>query len=313
MRRLRHITAAIAMTFVATAALAQSFPDKPITTIVPFGAGGGADVAMRALQPLLAENLGVDIVVRNVGGAGGTIGGAEAASAKADGYVLGFLPIGPAATQPQLRDLPYDNASLAPICRVTNSPTILATRQDSGLKTLDDVRARAEGGAGAIKYASPGPGSMPHIAMLAFNDALGIETTHVPHQGGAQMIKSALGGVVDYFMAVTSAVEQNDLHAIVVLSDERLESFPDVPTMAENGHPVTSSIWYGLFAPAGTPEDVLSRLSAACDAAVNSKTYADFAKRAKVQVAYLDRPAFTAFYAKNYEEIDGILSGAGLK
>lgn len=303
----------VALGVVLPAHSAGAYPDQPVTFIVPFGAGGGADVTMRAMQPPLAEILETDIVVRNVGGAGGTIGAAEVAAARADGYTIGFLPIGPTTTQPHLRNLPYSDQSWEPICRVTNSPTVLATGPASGLESVDDVVSKAEAEPGELLYATPGPGSVPHVAMLAFADVMDIELTHVPHQGGAQMVKSALAGDVDFFMAVTPAVQQNELRPLVVMADERLEEFPDVPAIKELGHDSPFSIWYAMFAPAGTDEEIVEALSSACQQAVESEAFQDFAVKSKSQVAFQPRDEFSTFFHEEFERNGKVLEAAGLK
>ena len=268
--------AAVSAVLVATGAAAQQYPSGPVTVIVPFGAGGGADSVMRAMQSKFAEILGEDVVVRNVSGAGGTVGAAEVASASADGQTLGFLPIGPATTQPHLRDLPYDIDSWDFVCRVTNSPVFLLTTKDSGLDSVEAVVEAAQAEPGKLAYGTPAPGSVPHLVMMAANDALGTEMKHVPHQGSAEVFRSLAGGVVQFYANIPVDIERGDLQPLAVFAEERYPGYPDVPTMAELGHDLEFSIWYGMFAPAGTPGAVVQQLSDACGDTVASEEFQAF-------------------------------------
>lgn len=307
------IHAFIALALGSGPAAAQSYPDQTITVVVPFGAGGGADAVMRAMQSQFEEAIGGNVVVRNVEGAGGTIGAAEVAGAEANGYTLGFLPIGPATTQPHLRDIPYDIESWEFICRVTDSPVFLLTAKDSPFNTVDDVVTEAKENPGKLAYGSPGPGSIPHLVLVAFNDALGLEMKHVPHQGSAAVFRALAGNVVQFYANIPVDIASGDLKPLVVFADERYKGYPEVPTMAEVGSEMRFSIWYGMFAPKGTPPEVVKQLSDACGQAVASGAFQEFTDRIKSDARYLPSDEFETFVRAEYEKNGEILSAAGLK
>lgn len=250
-------------------------------------------------------------MVKNSTGAAGTIGAAEAANARPDGYVLGHLAIGPVTTQPHLRDLAYDIDSWAPVCLTYQSPVVLTVTKDSGIETVDDLIARAEGE--GVVYGSPGPGSIPHISAFAVADAYGVEFKHLPHSGGAEIAKSMMSGHVDLLSDVASNVALFDLEPIAALHTERLESFPEIPTMAELGHELEFSIWFGLFAPKGTPDDIVQTLSDACEAATGSESFAAGMDKVDSPVAFMPAAEFAGFVQSEYEKNGELLAAAGLK
>ncbi len=191
-RSLMCFAAAIAMT---TGIAFAEYPEKPIDVLVPFGGGSGPDASFRMLQPDLDKILGQPVVVRNVGGAGGTVGAAQFARHVKDGYKLGFMPVGTTTTQPQLRKLPYSDKSFAPICMTIQDPMAVGVAPDSGLNSLADLINKAK--SGTVTSGGPPPGSLPHIAQAALAAAYGVKFKYVPHKGGHGTAKSILGGKVD--------------------------------------------------------------------------------------------------------------------
>ena len=315
MARRMSILAAALLGYAAAAGGAQAdYPEKPVTMIVVFPAGGTTDLIARTLQPALAEALGTDVVIKNTGGGGGTIGTAEIANAEPDGYTIGIAPIGPTTTQPHLRQLPYDTLSdLQPICRIYNSPVVLAAAKDGDFKTVEDIVAKAEAEPGSVIYGSPAPGSIPHVVMVALEQDAGIEMKHIPFEGTAAGMKALLGGVVNIYGDVANFVPQYDLHPIAVYNDERLPEFPDVPTMKELGHDLSYSIWGGIFAPAGTPPEVVDTLSAACGEAVQAQSTIEGMEKQQTPIAYLDAGGFEAFVREEHAKNAKVLETAGLK
>ena len=309
MKMLARLAAAFAV-LAATNAVAQEYPSGPVTVIVPFGAGGGADSVMRAMQNRFGEILGGDVVVRNVAGAGGTVGAAEVAAASADGQTLGFLPIAPATTQPHLRNLPYDIDSWEFVCRVTNSPVFLLTSKETGLDSVEAVVEAAQAEPGKLAYGTPAPGSVPHLVMMAANGALGTEMKHVPHQGSAEVFRSLAGGVVQFYANIPVDIERGDLQPLAVFASERYAGYPDVPTMAELGHDLEFSIWYGMFAPSGTPDAVIQQLSDACGETVASDEFQAFIDRIKSDAQYLPSAEFETFVRSEYDKNGAILKSA---
>lgn len=160
----------VAVAGFASAAVSADFPAKPVTIIVPFSAGGGTDITTRTLAAPMAEALGVEIVVKNTAGAGGTIGAAETARARADGYTIGMMPVGPMTTQPHLRALPYGPESFDYICQAYSAPSSLVVRQDSPFKSFQEMLAHAKANPGDLNYGVQAVGSIPHVAGLGMAD-----------------------------------------------------------------------------------------------------------------------------------------------
>jgi tripartite-type tricarboxylate transporter receptor subunit TctC len=307
----REIALAAALAALGASGAQADFPERTITLISPFNAGGGNDTVARLLASELEKELDTNVVVKNSTGAGGTIGAAEAANARPDGHTLGHLAIGPVTTQPHLRELTYDIDSWAPVCMTYQSPVVLTVTKDSGIDTVDDLIAQARDG--GVVYGSPGPGSIPHISAFAVANAYGVEFKHLPHSGGAEIAKSMMSGHVDLLSDVASNVALFDLKPIAALHPERLEGFPDVPTMSELGHPLEFSIWFGLFAPKDTPDDVVRTLSDACEAATGTDAFAAGMERIDSPVAFMPAAEFAAFVASDYEKNGELLAAAGLQ
>ena len=292
---------------------AAAFPDRPVTFVVPFSAGGGTDGVARAFQPQFAEALGGDVVVKNTAGASGTVGAAEAANAKPDGYTLGFLPIGPATIQPHLRKLPYDLGSWEFVCNVTSSPVTLMTQKASSINSLDEMKKAAADAPGKYVYGSSGPGTIPHLAMAATADKLGLTMKHVPHKGTANAMKSMAGGVIQYFADTPVVLSRYDVKALATFTQERIPGLENVPTMKELGYDMQFSVWRGIFAPKGTPADVVAKLDQACKSATESEGFKSFSEKTNTDILYMDSKSFGAFAQAEFEKNGAILKAAGLK
>ena len=301
-----------ALAMCASSASAQDYPSKPITVIVPFSAGGGTDTGARIAEPSMEAFLGGELVLKNVPGAGGTIGTTELANANPDGYTIGWMPIGPMASQPHLRKVSYTTDSFVPICRLTNDPMAVLVNPGS-YGSLDEMVEAAKGG-GELLTAGPPPGSMPHVAQLALAQAMDLNFKYVPHEGGSAMAKSLLGGKVNLSTEMASFTERFGLEALAVLGEERHPAFPDTPSLTELGGPTLNySIWMGFFAPAGTPADVVEKLSAACQQTASHDEYLARAADAKRNIGFLNSGDFTEFYVSQFNQAGDLLESAGLK
>ena len=304
--------AAITMT-VAVAGTASAYPDRPVTFVVPFSAGGGTDGVARAFQMQFAKALGGDVVVKNTAGASGTVGAAEAANAKPDGYTLGFLPIGPATIQPHLRKLPYGIDSWEPVCNITSSPVVLMAKKGSPITSVEEMKKEVGAAPGKFVYGSSGPGTIPHLAMAATESALGLKMKHVPHKGTADAMKSMAGDVINFFADTPVVVSRYDVQPLAAFTSERIAGLEDTPTMKEMGYDLQFSVWRGLFAPKGTPADVVAKLDAACKAAASSDGFKEFGKKTNTDILYMDSVAFSGFVKSEFEKNGEILKAAGLK
>jgi len=303
------------ITALGMASAAQAFPEKAVTLIVPFGAGGSADTISRALATAMEKELDQPLATLNRAGAAGTIGAAQLAAAKPDGYTIGMLPTNPLAAQPNLRDLPYSVESFDYICKVYANPPVMAVAADSDFASLEDLVSYAKANPGKVRYGSSGPGSIQHLAMLDFSAKAGIETIHVPHSGDSENMRSTLGKVITGWPVVYGVVNKNSasIKALAVMSSDRVADFENIPTFSESGYDVSFSIWGGLVAPAGTPPEAIQALSSACESAVASDSFKETMDTLQVVASYTDGDSFKAFSESEFEKLGTLLGSAGLK
>lgn len=307
----RIFGAALAATVIALPATAE-YPDKDIRLIVPYGAGGGTDTAARLIQPHLEKVLGANLIVVNMPGAGGTIGATKFALEKPDGYTLAFLPAGTAVVQPHLRKLQYNETSFEPVCRTIQEPVAIMVGPGSEYTTLEKLIKAAK--AGKVSAAGSAPGSFPHIGAVLVEKNYGVKIKYVPHEGGAKSARSVLGGQVDMLVDNIGLATKFGIKPVAVLSDKRAKSMPDVPTIDElGGPPIRLSIWWGLFAPAGTSRTVLDRLSSACAEAATSSAYVDSVKAANKTPNFLGADKFKSLFLDQYKANATLFQEIGLK
>jgi tripartite-type tricarboxylate transporter receptor subunit TctC len=279
---MRHLIFALAVaTGLAGAggATAQTFPSRPITMIVPFGAGGPADVSARIVGEHMSRTLGQQIVIENVLGAGGTTGSARAMRATPDGYTIAIGQIGThaaaVALYPNLAYAP--DVDFAPIGRVVDQAVLIVARKDFPPHDMKEFIAYVKANADKLNMAHAGVGSISHFSCLLLNEILGAKPTLVPFSGGAPSINAMVGGQVDYMCEpisdVVQQVKAGTLKVYATGTAERNPALPDLPTAKEAGLPAFEvSAWYGLFAPKGTPQAVLDALTDALDKALDDET-----------------------------------------
>ncbi len=275
--RFTQFAAALALVVVSlTSASAQDFPKRPITMIVPFAAGGTSDVIARAVAEQMGVALGQTIIIENVGGAGGSTALARAARAAPDGYTIAIGNAGTnAATYTIYPKLPFTPDSFAPIGMVAKTFGIVALRKDFPATTLKEFLAYAKANPGKVNLGHAGIGSSNYLICKSFVQAAGIDVTLVGYRGAAPALTDAIGGqidgVCDSAASVSQAIDDKLVKAIVVGSDVRMASLPDLPTSAEAGLPeFEAQGWNGLFAPKGTPPEIIAKLNAAARASVES-------------------------------------------
>lgn len=247
------------------AAIAADYPSQPITVVVPYSAGGGADNAARIIAQGMGEVLGQSVVIENKGGASGSIGAAFVARAKADGYTV-LYDASAFSINPVLRKLPYDaKKDFIPVSQAVSVPNILVAAPASAFNTLPDFIKAAQGSPNRYTYASYGPGSLAQMAGELLKKDAKIEAVHVPYKGGAPAIVDVMGGQVDVYFANAASslnyVTTGKLKALAVSSAKRMPELPNVPTVAEAGFKDFDVVeWNGFFLPAGTPPDVVAKL-----------------------------------------------------
>ncbi|MGM9490354.1 Bug family tripartite tricarboxylate transporter substrate binding protein [Ideonella sp. YS5] len=264
---LPHATAlAFAALLLSGPSHAQDFPpQKSVTLVVGFAAGGAADAAARLIAKKLGENIGQTVVVDNRAGAGGNIAHQQVANGPADGTMLLFGSIGPLTIAPHVMKVSYDPfKDLAPVSGGVNFPNVLVVHKGVGVKTLTEFVTLAKKKPGGLDYASTGAGSASHLAGELFSQRAGIEMTHVPYKGGAPALQDLLGErIASYFSAPPTAlphVEAGNLVPLATTGPTRPGYMPNIPTVAESGYPGFEALnWYAFVAPGKTPTPILDR------------------------------------------------------
>ena len=257
------------MAIAATPAHAQSYPDKPIRLIVPFAVGGGTDILAREIAPGLGNALGQTVVVENRGGAGGNIGSDLVAKAAADGYTLLFGSNTLSINAALYGNLPFDPIrSFAPVGTVATAPLVLVVNPELPVSNIRELIALAKSRPGTLNWSAPGSGTPHHLASELFNKMADVKITHVQYKGGGPAITDLLGGhtqvAILTYASVRSYIASGKLRVLGVTTSTRSALLPEVPTIAEGGVPGYSvDLWYGIFAPAGTPAPILGSLNAA--------------------------------------------------
>lgn len=271
------LASATALPFIGPSSTqAQSgYPDRPITLIVPYAAGGGNDVVARAIAEPMGKTLGQPLVIENRGGGGGSIGTRQVAKAAPDGYTLGLGGTGTLAIDPTLYpNVGYDpRKDFVPVGLIATSPLIILVNGSVAAQNVQQLIALAKAQPGKLNYASAGSGSGIHLGTVLFAESAGIEITHIPYKGTAPALTDLLGGHVQIFFSslppAIGLVKEGKLRALGVTGLKRSASFPDMPTVAEQGLPGFEAVLhYGIVAPAGTPQPIIDKLNAALRAAL---------------------------------------------
>ena len=316
---MRTITLGIALLVAACPALAQQYPSKPITMIVPFPPGGVADIVGRPLAAQMEKTLKQPVVVTNRTGAGGAVGMAAAAKSAPDGYTilmaLSSISIFPVSDRIQGRAPAYEMKDFAPIALVTADPTVLIVSADSPWSSLKDFVAYAKANPGKINYSSSGVYGTLHVAMEIFANAAGIQLVHVPYGGGGPALTALLGGQVHALASgpgpAAAQMKAGKVRALASWSTERLPMLPDIPTFKELGYEAEFYIWSGVFAPAATPSPVLDRLRAAVREAATSPEFKAQMEKVQTPVNYLDAPAFRTYWERDAARLAKALEKIG--
>ncbi len=291
------IVAAIA---VADGAHAQSYPTGPVRVVVPFGAGGATDILARIFAERLQSSLGQTFTVENRGGAAGQIAATAVARAPADGSTLMFTTAAPITVAPLMNDKVQYNPrkDFVPIAAVAVMPVWFVVKADSPIKSLADIVSRAKADPGKLNYGSSGVGTELHLAAEAVARSAGIRMVHVPFRGGGEVIAAVLGKQIDFAALSTASIagpiKQGSLRAIAVSSPKRMSDFPDVQTFAELGHgDATMMPWWGLMAPAGTPQAVLTRLTGALETISKDSAVRDRLKATFIEIDFAGPQEFS--------------------
>ncbi len=289
---------------------AQDYPSRTITVVVPFSAGGPTDTVTRLLAEAMQRDLGQQIVVENVGGAGGTVGAGRVAKAEPDGYTLLLHHIGMATSATLYRNLPYNpREDFAAIGLVTEVPMTMVSRADFPPKDAKELASYVKENKDTVTYANAGIGAASHLCGMLFMREIGTALTTVPYKGTGPAMTDLIGGQVDFMCDqttnTTNQIKGGKIKVYAVTTPRRLDVLPDVPTTEEAGLPgVQVSIWHGLYAPKGTPDAVVQRLAASLQKALKDDNVIQrFAELGTAPVAESDATP-EALAAKLNSEID---------
>jgi tripartite-type tricarboxylate transporter receptor subunit TctC len=291
-RHMRWATAFVAAMLVLGAPpdARATYPERPIFLVVPFAPGGPSDIIARILSIAFSQKLGQQVIVDNRGGAAGNIGMGQVARAAPDGYTLLMTSTSIAVNTALFKNLPYDPfKDFAPISELVNAPNVLVVRPDSGINTVADLVAQAKANPTKFNYASPGAGTKSHLTGELLKLRAGIEMVHVPFRGAGPAAQAVLANTTQVgsvaLGAAETLIQDGQLRALAVTSAKRWFSLPNVPTMIEAGYPgFVSDTFNALFAPAGTPPDILALLGREARAAFERPEARDQAHRAGFEI-----------------------------
>ncbi|MCD1262310.1 tripartite tricarboxylate transporter substrate binding protein [Shinella sp. AETb1-6] len=263
-------------------ALADGFPERQVTLVVPFAAGGSTDVVARIIAQKMSEDLGQQVIVQNVAGAGGNLGADNVARADADGYTILMGTVATHALNPLiLKSTPYDaEKDFAPISLLVVVPNVLVVNPALPAKNVEELLALLKGAPDQYSYASSGNGTPLHLSGELFKSMAGVEMVHIPYKGAGPALNDVIANQVpimfDNLPSSSGHIKAGTLRALAVTTKERAASFPDVPTVAESGIPgYETYTWNALFAPAGTPPEVIARLNQSANTALKDPAVAE--------------------------------------
>ena len=274
---LRRVLIAILVAAPLTTIAQTAWPTKPVTIIVPFPAGGGTDAFARPLTANLSKNNGKQFIIDNRGGAGGTLGASIAAKAAPDGYTFFMGAVHHAIAPSMYPKLDYDiETSFVPVALVSSVPQVIVVNPQrvpaNDLKGFIEAAKKADG---KMNYGSAGNGSSHHLAGELFNALAGVKISHIPYKGAGPALTDLMGGQIDVMFdgmgSSAGHIKGGRIKAIAVASDKRAVGFPNIPTAAESGINYKVSTWYGLWAPKGTPPDIIAKMQAELKKAYHSE------------------------------------------
>ncbi len=315
--RFARLLACLGFCLFASTAGAQGYASKPVRLLVPFPPGGSSDLVARSYAAKLGELLGQQVIVDYKGGAGGSIGAAEVAHAPPDGYTL--LQVWDThAVNHHVYKVQYDFAkSFAPISLLVQAPGILVAHPSFPPSTVAELIEYAKANPEKATYASAGVGSSNHVSGLLFSRLTGIRMTHVPYKGGGPLMTDLLGGHVNMVFGTLPLYEEHvrsgKLKVIATLAKARIAQFPDVPAAAETVPGFEAKTWFGLFAPAGTPRDILARLHRDVVASLNDPKVRQALTSRGFDITASSPEFFAAFLQQESELSGSLVRDAGIK
>ena len=297
------------------------YPNKPIQIVIGFAPGGAADIVARVMSVELAKALGQPVVVDNKPGAGSSIAAGIVAKSRHDGYTLLIASPSSISVNPALNpNIGYTPRDLVPISKITTSPLVLAVNPATGIRSVNDLIAAAKKDPGKLNYSSSGNGSAPHLGAALFTLLTGAQMTHIPYKGGAPAIQSVIAGDTQVTFGTSPSVlphakEGGRLLALAVSTRERSPLLPDLPGMKEAGLPEYNlEFWYGVFAPAGTPPDIVKKIYDATITAMKQTSVREALARDGTEVSLSASPEqFNTFLAEDSKFWVNLVKSANVK
>ena len=312
------LAAAVGIPLATGAALAQDYPERPITLIVPYGPGGGVSTNARALAPHLSEELGQEVVVEHREGGGGVNGFTMGANAEPDGYTLTMVSPAIAAAPLVIEGVEFSPEDFAYVGQVTFVPQFLVVGKNSEYETLDDLVSAMHEAPNEITAPEVVGWPSSAIAQTVFLSKAEAEAREVPgFEGGGERISSILGDHIDFaFLNLNEALplyEAGEIRVLAVAAPERSDLMPDVPTFREQGYDVTTGVWRTVAAPDGTPEDVMNTLSEALRNALQQEDLAEDFEQVGLSIDYLTPEETREHILNEYQELQQVLADAGVE
>ena len=307
---MRKIIKSVALTVLiafAGAAQAQDYPSRPVTLVIPFAAGGPQDSIGRIIAQRMSEVLGQQVVIENVGGAGGMTGSKRVADAQPDGYTMVQASVGTHAQNQTLYKKPLYNSAtdFTPVVFLAQTPIALITRKDLPVNNLQEFVAYAKANKDKMTFGSAGAGAATHLGCVVLNTAMGVDITHVPYRGTGPAMQDLQGGRIDYLCEIIATgkpqIDGGTVKGIAIMTQERSPVLPDLPTAAEQGLPVEAYTWTALFLPKGASDAVVKKLNSAAVAAINTPAVKERLQSLGATIARRDQqsPEFLAAFVKS--------------
>ena len=320
MRSIRALSAALALVAATiAAAVAQDYPNRPITVISPFSAGNANDIVARVVLDEVAKQLGQPLVFENRPGAGGNVGVAAVARAKPDGYTILIHSSSFSASRVLQKNLPFDMLNdFLPTAMFGAQPSVLVTGPSTGFKTVADLVKAARAKPGSMNFASAGVGAASHMAAERFNAATGIKAQHIPFKGPVEALSEIMAGRIQYYFLPISpalpAITGGKVVALAVSTPTRAPALPDVPTTREAGYPAAAYLfWSGIFLPAKTPTAIADKLHEQSNKALSLPAVQARLAKLGVQPMAMSRAEFDAFFRDDVMSTVKLAQDIGLK
>jgi tripartite-type tricarboxylate transporter receptor subunit TctC len=314
-----RIALAVALLLAAGAVPASAqYPERPVTVICPFPAGGAMDATARALGEAMKKTFPRPLVIVNRPGAAGTIGNSEVVQAKPDGYTLGISAVAVLTVQPHITDLPWKGPdTYTPVIKLVNLAIVLAVRNDAPWKTAQEFLAAAKREPGKLRVSSPGVGTILHLDLEELKSRAGADLTHVPFAGNAEALPALLGGHVEASMLhpseIAPHVQAGKARVLAVFEPKRLALFPDAPTARELGYDITMGVYYALIAPKGVPAAVVKTIHDAGRRAVEDPAFVTMMKSRGFDVDYQGPDGLSKQLAESFARNEALVKTLGLR